>query len=124
MEELANRVIAAGWRWTRGTVEMGGAVVAGVYGAGKYVTWADGDHVSDLEEPDGAVPDMENAGNIGHLLALVREKHGDVFVLPKHALGMDSDGWSVRRMEGFATRFIGAGETEVEALVAALEASA
>ena len=73
----------------------------------------------------GRVAAHERAGALasmmGILLALVRESWGDAGVYCERYMGADFDGWAVRPLMPWPA--IATGETEAEALVAALEAA-
>ena len=75
--------------------------------------------------PPDAFPDLTDPGTIGHLLALVREAHGD----PCLYVGAVSTGvaallgWAVFRREMWGMVIVARGSTEGEALVEALSSA-
>jgi len=92
---LARRAVACkGWRWMRGM----------------YSAW-------DTTE---ALPDLTDPATLGCLLALVREAWDDdeAYAIPWH----DEDGgWTICVREAERSINVSEGNTEAEALVAALE---
>jgi hypothetical protein len=131
LETLGRRAVAcAGWRWMPGMAAKGqrgalwriymgsGGVLcaqgegdAGGYAAGWSNEWA---------EILGALPDLSDPATLGWLLALVREKWG-----PLSCVGWDGKRWIVLDHMAATTDDgrapIATGDTEAEALVAALE---
>ena len=107
---LARRAVAApGWRW------MAGMRAVWPDGAGERVTeWSAG------ITHDGALPDLTDPATLGCLLALVRERWG------ANVSVVTADGrWVV--VEGICSSLLYdgryfCGDTEAEALIAALEA--
>ena len=106
---LARRAVACkGWRWMPG-----------------MLAWRPDcpplrlatDEVTEIALQDhGWLPDLIDPATLGCLLALVREAHGD-----PHAYLAPGDGWFVGRRA--RDGIVGEGDTEAEALVAALEAA-
>jgi hypothetical protein len=110
-------VVCRGWRWLSGALDQTGRRVMCVWPDDLGIKWS---HIPEncvVRDAD-ALPDLTDAATLGCLLALVRELRQEPtgFVVPTHA-----GGWS------YYTRLIAAdwyaGDTEAEALVAALEAA-
>ena len=122
MTELAQRAVASkGWRWLPG--------MRAVSPSGKHWrVWSD---TRSVYEPEGCmdsapaewskdVPDLTDDLTRLGLLALVREAWGDWSIVPVPGLGA----WGMGRLCSGGLMSIGcSGETEAEALVAALEAA-
>lgn len=94
-EDLSRRALAwEHWQWMKGTVVMGGAVVAQQYGD-RFVTWAvDGDTITDLMEPDPDedFPDLDNSATQGNAIELIarhnhRKSKSDALRDIAHAMG-------------------------------------
>lgn len=127
MEKLGVRALHAGMYWASGMVNTYGAVVACAYSTPGdkpyYVSWAvDGDHITDLEDVDGAVPNLNHAGTVGVLLAQVRERWDDEHAYARFRPGM-LELESVGAWACYAAGTVYSGDSEAEALVRALEAA-
>ena len=114
--ELSRRAVACkGFRWLPGMLDQLGRRAMWVYPEDGIITWS---HIPEncVVRDVHALPDLTDPATMGCLLALVRELRQEPtgFVVPTHA-----GGWS------YYTRLIAAdwyaGDTEAEALVAALE---
>jgi len=122
----ACRVVAcARWRWMPGMVTIYGQRIARSDSDGYTVAYTRGGHLQMVEAD--ALPDLTDPATLGCLLALVREAHGagSVVYQPKDGA---IRGWRVITFAHGAdwltpARLLGEGETEAEALVAALEAA-
>lgn len=101
---LARRAVACkGWVWMPGMLTTEGMrVVVRCF--------------NDDNEPDDDIPDLTDPATMGCLLALVREAHGQTTLSPV------SRGRRLWCLADFGTTAL-QGETEVELLVAALEAA-
>jgi hypothetical protein len=118
MIALSRRAVACPkWRWMPGMLDPSGRRAMWVYPEDGIITWS---HIPEncvVRDAD-ALPDLADPATVGCLLALVREVRQEPtgFAVPTHA-----GGWS------YYTRLIAAdwyaGDTEAEALVAALEAA-
>jgi hypothetical protein len=107
-EQIARRAVACkGWRWMPGM---------------RWRTEDDRGRLDDYQpeymgRPPDALPDLTDAATIGCLLALVRKAWGNLNVSVERT---DDERWCVDiRVFRYGTY----GDTEVEALVAALEAA-
>lgn len=120
--DLAQRAVACkGWRWMPGMLTQHGRIC----GAG-YLVSDDVDEVGQpfvdctdtVDEWAEAMPDLDDPATVGCLLALVRGAWGDQHL----HVGRRIAGWGVWTSQ--STPFpecVGKGDTEAEALVAALE---
>ena len=110
--DLARRALACkGWRWMPGMLQVVTPKQAG--GTGCVIRY-DGIGIS------GALPDLTDPAMLGCLLALVREAWDDAHM----HVGRRIAWWGVWTSQ--STPFplcVGKGDTEAEALVAALEAA-
>ena len=129
---LARRAVAApGWRWLPGMAAIGrngakwrlymgsGGVLCaqGEGDAGGYVAgWS-----NEWAEILGALPDLSDPLTALGLLALVRERWGDSGMYARPRGSKARPDWAVCAGVGGAP--VAAGESEVEALVLALEAA-
>jgi len=100
---LAKRAVACkGWRWMPGMLTTEGMrVVVRCF--------------SDDNEPDDDIPDLTDPATLGCLLALVREAHDQVGLVP---IRMGDVEWQVLSHSGHVV-----GTCEADALVASLEAA-
>lgn len=148
---LGRRAVACkAWRWVAGMLMMPDGfpkerwllcwVESGRGNAGAYQTsggkwWGIAESEADLDLSEW-IPDLSDTATIGCLLALVREAWGDPHASVGYCDGYDSVEWAVtsprvviRREidstgpKGWMIAMIGDGDTEAEALVAALEAA-
>lgn len=109
MIDLARRAVACrGWWWMPGMLVLGG------------------DRITEntLAVLHGVVPDLTDAATLGCLLALVREAWDDEGAYTMPQIGSQGGGWDLWACppaDGNCPR--GTGDTEAEALVAALEAA-
>jgi hypothetical protein len=113
---LARRAVACrGWTWGPGMLDLFGRRVRNVWPDDLGIHWSHIPESCVVRDAD-ALPDLSDPATLGCLLALVREVRQEPtgFVVPTHA-----GGWS------YYTRLIAAdwyaGDTEAEALLAALE---
>lgn len=107
-EALGKRLVACkGFRPMRGMLDMQGRT----WGADLLFRWSN----------DVDVPDLRDPATLGCLLALVREAVGDeeAYAVPWHD---DEGGWTVVVNDEDGTHNIAQGDTEIEALIDALEA--
>jgi len=123
---LAKRALACrGWRWMPGMRTINGRRLAVVFGASRTAAVLcdlRDDANSDTEELQGELPDLNDPATVGCLLALVREAWGmptGITVTYSSDEGLWGVSWSGATHGGWCGR----GETEAEALVAALEAA-
>ena len=121
---LARRAVACkGWRWMPGMRYCSVAVAAETASPLSFNGYQRvGEDVDMVAYTDWVpcLPDLEDPATLGCLLALVREVCGDdeAYAMPWH----DEDGgWTVTVNDEDRCHNIAEGETEVEALVAALE---
>lgn len=82
--------------------------------------WASSSGVIVADENDGEEPDFADFATVGCLLAAVREVLGD----PRAFVRPTLTGWAVLPGDPFRVGMLGAGPTEADALIAALEAAA
>ena len=113
---LARRAVACqSWRW------MPGMRWCSQTSLGRSYQRLLDHEVDDFPPYYGCLPDLSDPATLGCLLALVREAWGD----PSLTAAFDYTGWPSWRVghseDGRGTR--GIGDTEAEALVAALEAA-
>ena len=108
-------VVCRGWTWGPGMLDLFGRRVMHVWPDDLGIHWSHIPESCVVRDAD-ALPDLSDPATLGCLLALVREVRQEPtgFVVPTHA-----GGWS------YYTRLIAAdwyaGDTEAEALLAALE---
>ena len=121
---LARRAVACkGWRWMPGMRYCSVAVAAETASPFSFTGYQRvGEDVDMVAYTDWVpcLPDVEDPATLGCLLALVREACGDdeAYAMPWH----DEDGgWTVTVNDEDRCHNIAEGETEVEALVTALE---
>ena len=121
---LARRAVACkGWRWMPGMRYCSVAVAAETASPFSFNGYQRvGEDVDMVAYTDWVpcLPDVEDPATLGCLLALVREACGDdeAYAMPWH----DEDGgWTVTVNDEDRCHNIAEGETEVEALVTALE---
>lgn len=128
-------VACDGWRWLPGMLTNGGGRLLRVCSFDAKFVVAHYPHSTLSPFPStGLTPDFRDAATLGCLLVLVRED----FAATWHALdGVDASlpqlkpkwagvrraGWDVVADGGFLGGTLGSGDTEAEALVAALEAA-
>lgn len=114
MTEIARRAVACkGWRWLRGMLRHDDYRYVG---SGVWARWSDTASVmTALHMPD-QLPDLTDSATLGCLLALVREAWGEVMISANATV----DGWVVNAP---LARNLACCDTEVEALVVALEAA-
>ena len=112
MEELARRVVACKhWRWMPGMLAPWSA----------YIDYVD-EYGRVPNGYKGMLPDLTDPATLGCLLALVRKVLGDERAHCEYY--EEHDCWEVwKHKEDQAPLRISAGETEAEAIVAALEAA-
>jgi len=122
--ELARRFVACkGWRWVAGMLATDGWRVAGR--EGDLILWGRGREVTGLSvrsETNGN-PDLSDAATRGAILELVRGAWGD----PLAYVGYFAPHWKVIGSHQNKTEtpaswgcLLGRGDTEIEALLAAL----
>ena len=121
--ELGKRAMAAGWKWQAGAANTFGWRILK---AGAQVLRVDtGDHGELLwrEDTDAGTPDFRDAATLGILLAQVRERYGDATI----HVQFDEEVWQVAfwNPDNFFWSYWPERHfsTEVEALVACLEAA-
>jgi hypothetical protein len=124
---LSRRAVASGrWQWAPGALDQFGRRVIDVWPDDLGIKWS---HLLDnrvVRDAD-ALPDLSDAATLGCLLALVREAWGcAVITSPDYdhdedegCQGPNVIGW--RAVETVRWVSVGAGATEAEALVVALE---
>jgi hypothetical protein len=124
---LSRRAVASGrWQWAPGALDQFGRRVINVWPDDLGIKWS---HLLDnrvVRDAD-ALPDLSDAATLGCLLALVREAWGcAVITSPDYDYddeearqGSNVIGW--RAVETVRWVSVGAGATEAEALVVALE---
>lgn len=130
LEALARRAVACkGWMWMPGARGVCGDWSGRVASAGDGSVWwyTAGDPAGHLPVGREPLPDFDDDATRGCLLAIVREAWGDPEISAVAMQGYDGDfGWrmyvpaavqSGPDQDGFG------GDTEAEALVAALEAA-
>ena len=124
MIELGKRAVACeGFRWMPGMLDEGERVL---FAEDLSITTASGDFgITDWSPRSVGQPDLRDPATLGCLLHLVREAWGEddrgPMCTAPFALGGNSNMWSVERAPSMDT--IATGDTEAEALVAALEAA-
>jgi hypothetical protein len=124
---LSRRAVASGrWQWAPGALDQFGRRVINVWPDDLGIKWS---HIPEncvVRDAD-ALPDLSDAATLGCLLALVREAWGcAVSICPDYdhdddegCQGPNVVGW--RAVETVRWVSVGAGATEAEALVVALE---
>ena len=114
MVELGRAVVACkGWMWMPGMRALSKS-------RGKLTAIRVCDDIREWVARSNEFPDLTDHATLGCLLALVRKSYGDdeAWAQPWH----DTDGgWTVTINEDDRCLIIAEGDTEVEALVAALE---
>lgn len=119
--ELGKRAVACkGWRWMPGMLSDEGLRVVSVSEEHRYLHVHPGSLL--LPTQGYAIPDLQDPATLGCVLALVREAWGD----SEMHMTLGAKGWvwltGESRVYGVVMP-INAGDTEAEALVAALEAA-
>lgn len=121
-EELARRAVACRhWRWLPGMslTRIQGARLAHQSDSGRWLVSYGADSLWCDPDPDW-LPDLTDPCTLGGLLALVREARGDQTYLPTLLPRVSGARWAVEQtMPHTQTLY----ESEVAALVAALEAA-
>ena len=119
MIELGKRAVACPkWRWMPGMLTTEGTRIVHDPSRfpGRACALRDGGWTPRLLNP-GALPDLTDPATVGCLLALVREAWGDPRAYVRASFGWE---WIT---DYCAEKWPPGGETEAEALVAALEAA-
>ena len=126
MSDLAKRAVAVEkhWHWVPGMrmlhPRMGPPRVLRVTRAGVWVAKEESFASGFRVDEDDCVPDLSDPATLGCLLALVREAWGDQHL----HVGRRIAGWGVWTSQSTPLpECVGKGDTEAEALVAALEAA-
>lgn len=123
---LARRAVACkGWRWMPGMRYGSVDVIDGTASPWSFNGYERvGEHVDMVAYTDWlpCLPDLEDPATLGCLLALVRKAVGDeeAYTVPWHD---DEGGWTVVVNDEDGTHNIAQGDTEIEALIDALEAA-
>jgi len=117
---LSRRAVACGgWRWLRGMLRQDDYRYIG---SGVWARWSDVHSLTTALHAPDQLPDLTDPATRGCLLALVREAWGDSEM--HMALGAKGWVWLTGESRVYDVVIpINAGETEAEALVAALEAA-
>lgn len=123
MQDLARRAVACKpWQWMGGMLTLCGVrVIEGGYDyliGHRSGATRDGGGWVDTGDAAGFLPDLTDSATLGCLLALVREAWGEKKIGLEWEDG-DSGAWLVNGIENNEIH----GQTESEALVAALEAA-
>ena len=121
-EDLAKQAVACkGWRWMPGM--LGVSAKAGLW----RVEQADltalcgaGAGPASIHEAGVWLPDLDDPATLGCLLALVREAYGKSGI---HARRIGASLWRVYDDAWLKRAPLGKGATEIEAIIAALEAA-
>ena len=122
LKALARRAVACPrWRWMPGMVTTYGQRIARADADGYAVAYYRGGHLQMVEAD--ALPDLSDPATLGCLLALVREAWGDPYLIATKERGSC---WiiAIHLCDAMLVggRYI-RGATEIEALIAALEAA-
>jgi hypothetical protein len=116
MTEIAKRAVACkGWRWMPGMLTLDGRRVVGVDGDVLVLHYAD-EHKCYQRWTEDAEPDLGDPATVGCLRELVKAAWSSEYVFTLYST--DRASWIVKH----GKMLVEAG-TEVEALVAALEAA-
>jgi hypothetical protein len=118
-EELAKRAVACKhWAWMQGMLTTSEMRVVSVGHASLIVL---DDEFDLVEITDGkAIPNLDDPATLGCLLALVREAWGDTLAV---CIPRSHTNWEVRLVPLHGWTHCAWGNSEIEALVAALEAA-
>jgi len=120
MIALSRRAVACPkWRWMPGMLDPSGRRAMWVYPEDGIITWS---HIPEncVDRDADALPDLTDAATLGCLLALVREAWGTAIIV---SYSYDDGLWETMWEGATAAGWCGRGDTEAEALVAALESA-